>query len=509
MAADARSPRDWIRAADRADGAWAAAVRTLPPEARREVLAAADACFAAEDRARAADVYETLAADLDPAVPEGVARIRRLVAERRAVAPDLEDLFTRTAASSADPTLGAEALAILVQRALARGDRDCAERAFVGLIDRVRGRADRIEGVAYVNYARFCLSSGREFEALASARRAEALFRSLHDSWGFVLAVMHRGRVAQDLRDWTRVDESIAQIEAMVPLLPAREAALVRISLHDRRAHAAWARGRTDEALLHADEADALERRGSAESPSLTDPRTSALLRVLALVAGKRLDEAVSTADRALAYGARHEPSSMFLRTARLEARVASGASDVEAEASSILDDCRDHEAGLSPGRRREFATGVARALVGVPSALPTMRRAFDVAAAAAFERAAEVDRFVHTLPEASELLPEDAEMLESHRRSTLAEQAALGAAVARALERAAEEGRSPLPMFGDAGGLIRVCAWCQRVRTNDGAWLSVQQFLPLRSAVPMRVTHGICDRCSAALLARAGSRRR
>ena len=39
-------------------------------------------------------------------------------------------------------------------------------------------------------------------------------------------------------------------------------------------------------------------------------------------------------------------------------------------------------------------------------------------------------------------------------------------------------------------------CAGCQRVRTRDGGWLPVQQFLPLAPRVPFEVTHGMCDAC-------------
>lgn len=495
-------PRDWIGDADLRDAAWTAAVRALPEAERLALLARADRLAQAGDGDRAADVYEALEADLDPLVPEGASRIRRLVSTRRAGSARLEALFARTAQASCDRALSTEAAAIVAQRAAARGDRGAAERAYLDLFARVRGRGGRAEAIACVNYAKFCLASGREFEALVAARRAEALFRELDDPWGLSLALLHVLRVAEELRDWVRVEASLPEVEALLSRLPAREATLVRISLHDRRAHAAWARGLADEALAHVDAAQALVAASFPAPSPFADPRAGALLRVRALVAGRRHGEAVAEAERALAHGEPHETLSMLLRVARLEALAASGAPDVEAEATALLDACRDHAADLSPGRRREVAGAVAHVLAGIPPALRTMRRAFDVAAGAALERAGEVDRFVRSMPEASELRPEDAETLEDHRRSTLAEQAALGAAVARALERAAEDGLSALPMFGDADGLTCVCAWCQRVRTKDGVWLSVQQFLPLRSAGPVQLTHGICARCASALYA-------
>jgi hypothetical protein len=50
--------------------------------------------------------------------------------------------------------------------------------------------------------------------------------------------------------------------------------------------------------------------------------------------------------------------------------------------------------------------------------------------------------------------------------------------------------------MLPTDGELTCICAWCQRVRTTDGVWLSIQQFLPLQLEGPIELTHGICDAC-------------
>ncbi len=364
----------------------------------------------------------------------------------------------------------------------------------------------RAEATAFVRLARDCVDEGREFEALAASRRAEVLFTAIDEPFGVAVARLHRSAVIQDLMDWVRLPAAIAAVEQLLPRLAEREVNLLRVPLLDRRAHEAWSRGRIDDALRHVEEAEVRSLDSAAAPTAFADPRTGALLRVLALVAGRRFDEAVAATDRALATGEPRDVRGLSLRAARLGARVAMGADGVEEEAASILDDCTTGRRELSPGRRRECATNVAHALAPRPSALRTMRRALDVAATAAFERAVEVDRFVHELPEAAPLLPEDVETLSDHRRATLTEQAALGTAVVLALEKAAEEGRSPLPMFGDADGLTCVCAWCQRVRTRDGLWLTVQQFLPLRSAGPVQLTHGICETCAPALVADAAA---
>lgn len=43
--------------------------------------------------------------------------------------------------------------------------------------------------------------------------------------------------------------------------------------------------------------------------------------------------------------------------------------------------------------------------------------------------------------------------------------------------------------------GWAHVCAWCQRIRPADGAWLPLGQLL--RRASTLQVTHTICPGCS------------
>ncbi len=44
--------------------------------------------------------------------------------------------------------------------------------------------------------------------------------------------------------------------------------------------------------------------------------------------------------------------------------------------------------------------------------------------------------------------------------------------------------------------GLLPVCAWCHRVRSDEGYWLSVDSYL--RRHTDVQVTHGICPECAA-----------
>ena len=365
---------------------------------------------------------------------------------------------------------------------------------------------DRADAATFLELACRCVETGREFEALAASRHAETLYTTLDEPRGIALARLHRSAVIQSLHDWVRLPVALAAVEAVLARLTAHEALPIRIALHGLRSEEASSRGRTDDALRHVDAALSLASASPSTPSGFADPRAAALLRVRALVAARRFEEAIIVSDAALASGDVRDARGLSLRCARLEARAALEPDGVETEATSILGDCEARSLDPSPGRRRECAARVAHALAALPFALRTMRHAYEVAARAAFERAVEVDRFVHESPEMAPLPPEDAETLSDHRRATRGEQDALGTAVALALERAAEDGRSPLPMFGDADGLTCVCAWCQRVRTRDGVWLTVQQFLPLRSAGPVQLTHGICDGCAPALVADAAA---
>jgi len=42
--------------------------------------------------------------------------------------------------------------------------------------------------------------------------------------------------------------------------------------------------------------------------------------------------------------------------------------------------------------------------------------------------------------------------------------------------------------------GLLRVCAWCRRVRTDAGGWVSMEVFM--RDHADIDITHGICPDC-------------
>ena len=41
---------------------------------------------------------------------------------------------------------------------------------------------------------------------------------------------------------------------------------------------------------------------------------------------------------------------------------------------------------------------------------------------------------------------------------------------------------------------LLPVCAWCKKVRNDEGYWEQVEQYLEEHSDA--RITHGVCEEC-------------
>jgi hypothetical protein len=48
--------------------------------------------------------------------------------------------------------------------------------------------------------------------------------------------------------------------------------------------------------------------------------------------------------------------------------------------------------------------------------------------------------------------------------------------------------------------GILRMCAWCRRIRTDEGGWLSVESYVSSHRGV--RMSHGLCPECSTRVLA-------
>ncbi len=57
---------------------------------------------------------------------------------------------------------------------------------------------------------------------------------------------------------------------------------------------------------------------------------------------------------------------------------------------------------------------------------------------------------------------------------------------------------RNALAQVKTLQGLVPLCAWCRKIRDDDGYWTSLEEYLA--DHTDASVTHGICDACDAKL---------
>jgi hypothetical protein len=316
---------------------------------------------------------------------------------------------------------------------------------------RARDLGARAACRATLRLARASLALRREFEGLVLAGHAVARADAAGDLDGGVVARLHR-------------------VEALA-------------LLSDRARVATWL--------------DDLPPRLAALAPARRERWTPAFLALRAQAHAAAVDpDGVA----GLATGWSGVASSTLgwrVRIAGLRVAARRGERAAIAGAAALLDALEANEgADAGPAARRELALVVAAAVRPLEEARPLVRRAHDLAVAAAFERLVELERFVVDFPEAAAPSLEDLEVLEDHRLRARPTHAEFHAAVARRFASAARRGEVPAGALAAEGELTCVCAWCQRVRTHRGVWLSIQHFLPLELEGPIPLTHGICGVC-------------
>lgn len=58
---------------------------------------------------------------------------------------------------------------------------------------------------------------------------------------------------------------------------------------------------------------------------------------------------------------------------------------------------------------------------------------------------------------------------------------------------------RRALTEIETLSGLLPMCAWCKRIRDDDGAWSGVEEYISRRT--PVKFSHDICPSCESRLL--------
>lgn len=474
--------------------AWRAEVAALGPPARAALLARLDARLAAPPDG-GPSVVAALAAvpgALDVRTADGVARWQRLFRTRGGADPVLEPALR----AALDAGLPAGELAWTLEAVLAQvldgtGRPDEAEARLRTVVRAARGSGTVVERGAFANLVWMCMNRGREAEALVLARHTLGVMRAAGDGWGEAILLDILGHLHGAADAWDDVRRCVEALDALAPRLAHEPDAARRLDgMRARhRARVAHAAGDLAGALARLDEA--LARAEGGRDVGVT--RGLETTRVRMLLDAGRVEEA---ARRLAALRPAAAPGD-GLEAAVLAARVAVAAAPADG-ARRATEAALAALGGAAPaGARLRAATELASAVRPRPELADLGARAYDAAAGAVVERLAELDAFVRETPEAAEPTVEDLRLLDTLRRRLLAEHAELARALVRLHASAAAGGPGALARIHDAGtGFVCVCAWCQRVRTRDGAWLTVQQFLPLAPRGPFEVTHGMCTTC-------------
>lgn len=158
----------------------------------------------------------------------------------------------------------------------------------------------------------------------------------------------------------------------------------------------------------------------------------------------------------------------------------------------ALLEATRDDES-MAPHRMRNAAR-LAAWFAARPGYESAARRTYDLAAAAVLQRILQLNTSVPALAEIGVDVGAAAEDLAELRRSFLAEQGELLARVAELFRRDPSTYAHLMVAEDDDEELIHLCAWCERVRTQDGVWLPIGHFIP--RVGPLPISHGICSDC-------------
>jgi tetratricopeptide (TPR) repeat protein len=483
--------------------AWEAAARAAPAEARAALLAEADRLRGGDDagRLRALHLSRGLAADLDPARDEDAARIRFVFASSGRRDELIEDLARATATAARDPAFRLEAEILRGQAAADAGRLEEAEDLFLALLRRERGTGSRTERFVCLCLARIYAQQRRGFEALCLSRAAADLARKAGDAWDLCIARARTCYALQVLDDGERLVPAVEELDRALDAVPPATGRPLRYGV--------WM-FRTENALSVGDAAGARRALrgllGLADAAGRLpgDPRQPLHLDAETLLLEGKPREALDRIAALRTLPLYLESSEIIVNHLEARCRAAAGEPEVARRIVESNLDALEAEPEPDPfgiAYRITWATASARLLREFGAPAEEVCRAHDLAAGWVIRRIVEIDRTIEALPELDGVAPEDLQTLTAHRHRFLRAQGDI-------LGRVADlYGDSPPPGLahgrtGDEEGYFHACAWCRRVRTSDGRWLPIGEFLP--DDRRLRISHGICDACRERWTARA-----
>jgi hypothetical protein len=336
---------------------------------------------------------------------------------------------------------------------------------------------------------------GRQFEALVLYRRIAAHFLAVGDHPRAAGVMGNRCLLLGQLQPLPDVEPALVELEAVLAGLPDDEAAVARDANDILHAALATERGRLAEARARLAAHDA--RPVGPDSSAMLKRRTSLTLH--ALVHAREGDLAM--ADAALAEAERLGPPgdgfALIAMHTRLEVAKRSGDRTRQRDvALAGLEAMRPHADGdLDAGWRVTLGGLVVEELEASGADAALVREAHDRHASALIQRMVEIEDAVKMLPTLGVAeLDADHELAVIRDHLVYTHEVALDH-VARWFEAAPERLPRGLHDRMLPDGWAHVCAWCQRIRPADGAWLPLGQLL--RRASTLQVTHTICPGCS------------
>jgi tetratricopeptide (TPR) repeat protein len=446
----------------------------------------------ADGRASAMDVYCRLAEHIDPSTPTGAARVRWILDLGRPLPFEVEPLMRRASERAPNPALRTSASIAIAHFAVRTSDFGRAESILRRVLQDVRGTGSRIEGAACLHLSSAFRAQRREFEALVMARRSAALAKSAGDPANTATALLHLGATLTVIGEWAAFDAVAAEIEELAPSIPAMRLDPIAGNLHRYRAEALLERGDVAAARRQLDAYTAKPTDAWLRDSAVTD---GLMLRAKCDLAAGNVEGALATTERLLE-SMDETSGDWFPCSAMLVAclaRAVPGRAATVARPVLRALETRGTRA-IGTGGVLRSAASIGQGLEPVAGAGNEALYAYEIAAAAMFERTAELHACLREIEELSSAIADDREMLARFGRRYLDEHEAMLAAIARLHEGGVVAEPLRLARLVAADGVVRVCAWCLCVRAGDGTQLPIGHFLP--DSTRFRVTHGICPDC-------------
>ena len=381
-----------------------------------------------------------------------------------------------------------------------RGRYEEAESLFRAALAETAGTGSETETRACLNLGTLYGILGRCLEALLLYRHGLAIVQAQGLGLPSIIYLANIGGIYVQLGLHGRLPRVLARIERILLTLPEGESAAgERYAAWQRYEVAAW----EGDALGARRALDHIRREFGGDE----DPRVRCAVREIEsheLAQQGYLEEAIERLDAALQQPELTTASHLDLlcqKALRLEeGGLRAEGADVAAKALDLLE--RDADSEALNEETIKVGKVLARLLSGA-GGHEEARRAYDLVAAAILRRLHQLDACVHDLPDLGILDAADRAWIGDLRRDFEVEQDELRSRVLRLLEEARRRGGSPLHGLDGGDELVRICAWCGMVRSHQGRWVPMRQYLP--EDEHLRVTHTICPACDESLGAGGG----